>query len=70
VLYCADYLEPGRSFRREWRAELAARFPDDPQGVLTAVAAERLTHVVQSHWPLIEPTVGFWNRLVESSGPR
>ena len=30
VLYCADYLEPGRAFRREWRAEQAERFPDDP----------------------------------------
>ena len=70
VLYCADYLEPGRAFRRDWRAEQAARFPDDPQGVVTAVAAERLTHIVESRWPLIEPTVGFWNSLVESSEPR
>ena len=35
VLYCADYLEPGRAFRREWRAALADRFPDDPAGVLS-----------------------------------
>ena len=34
MLYCADYLEPGRAFKREWRAELARRFPDDPVGVL------------------------------------
>ena len=70
VLYCADYLEPGRASARERRAELAARFPDDPGGVLAAVAAERVSHLVQSRWPLIEPTVGFWNSLVESSGPR
>jgi len=70
VLYCADYLEPGRSFAREWRAELAGRFPDDPAGVLLEVAQERVGHLVRSRWPLIEPTVGFWNSLVASSGPR
>ena len=70
ALYCADYLEPGRTFARDWRAELAARFSDDPQGVLTEVAAERVGHLVRARMPLIEPTVGFWNSLVDSSGPR
>ena len=70
VLYCADYLEPGRSFAREWRAEQAARFPADPGAVLHAVARERIEHVVWSGWPLIEPTVGFWNSLVAASGSR
>ena len=45
VLYCADYLEPGRAFKREWRAEVAARFPEDPHGALHAVATERLQHL-------------------------
>jgi HD superfamily phosphohydrolase YqeK len=63
VLYCADYLEPGRRFAREHRAGLAARFPAEPRAVLTAVARERLTHLVQSGWPLIDSTVAFWNRL-------
>src|SRR5690349_2529605 len=70
VLYCADYLEPGRSFAREWRAELAGRFADDPAGVLPEGAQERVGHLVRSRWPLIEPTVAFWNSLVASSGPR
>jgi len=70
VLYCADYLEPGRSFARKWRAELAGRFADDPAGVLLEVAQERVGHLVRSRWPLIEPTVAFWNSLVASSGPR
>lgn len=70
VLYCADFLEPGRTFARDWRAGLAARFPHDPQGVLAAVAEERVGHLVRSRWPLIEPTVGFWNTLVASSEPR
>jgi 2-amino-4-hydroxy-6-hydroxymethyldihydropteridine diphosphokinase len=67
VLYCADFLEPGRAFDREGRARLASRFPDDPSGVLRAVAADRLTHVIGSGWLLLEPTVRFWNSLVEPS---
>ena len=27
VLYCADYLEPGRAFRRDWRASRRRGFP-------------------------------------------
>jgi HD superfamily phosphohydrolase YqeK len=70
VLYCADYLEPGRSFKREWRAELTARFPEDHAGVVRAVAADRLLHLVSSGWPIPELTVGFWNSVVGSSAPR
>jgi HD superfamily phosphohydrolase YqeK len=70
VLYCADYLEPGRTFKREWRAELAERFPDDPAAVLRAVAADRLVHLVGSGWPIPEPTVHFWNSVVEPSDSR
>jgi HD superfamily phosphohydrolase YqeK len=70
VLYCGDFLEPGRTFRREWRAEQARRFPDDPRGVLRVVATERLTHIVGSGWRLVEPTVSFWNSLVDASASR
>jgi HD superfamily phosphohydrolase YqeK len=70
VLYCADYLEPGRDHGRERRARLAARFPADPAGVLLEVATDRLAHLIRSRWPLLEPTVGFWNHLVASFEPR
>lgn len=64
MLYCADYLEPGRAFDHTRRAELAERLPDDPGGVLREVAQSRLTHLIQSGWPVLEPTVRFWNSLV------
>jgi HD superfamily phosphohydrolase YqeK len=64
MLYCADYLEPGRAFDQTQRAELAERLPDDPGGVLREVARSRLTHMIQSGWPVLEPTVRFWNSLV------
>jgi HD superfamily phosphohydrolase YqeK len=70
ALYCADYLEPGRVFRREWRAAQADRFPDDPAGVLLEVASDRLAHLIESGRPLIDPTVRFWNSLVAPSGSR
>jgi HD superfamily phosphohydrolase YqeK len=69
VLYCADYLEPGRDFKRERRAELAARFPLDPTGVLREVAMMRLSRLVTSGWPIPEPTVRFWNSLAAGSSP-
>jgi HD superfamily phosphohydrolase YqeK len=67
VLYCADYLEPGREFARARRAELAGRFPADPAGVLRAVAADRVSHLIASGWPILDPTVRFWNSLVVTS---
>jgi HD superfamily phosphohydrolase YqeK len=64
ILYCADYLEPGRPFDGERRADLAARLPSDPGGVLREVARARLLHLIQSGWPVLEPTYRFWNSLV------
>lgn len=71
ILYCADYLDPGRSFDRGTRAELAERLPSDPGGVLRAVARSRILHLVKTGWPILEPTVRFWNSLVAAgSGSR
>ena len=67
VLYCADYLEPGRDFDHDHRAELAAEFPRRTQHVLREVARTRMLHVIASDWPLLEPMVRFWNSLAESS---
>jgi HD superfamily phosphohydrolase YqeK len=64
ILYCADYLEPGRQFQQDERARLAERLPADPGGVLREVARSRLTHLIRSGWPILEPTVRFWNSLV------
>jgi HD superfamily phosphohydrolase YqeK len=67
VLYCADYLEPGRKHEREWRADLAQRFPSEPDFVLRQVARARVSHLISSGRPLLEPTVRFWNSLVAAS---
>lgn len=67
ILYCADYLEPGRKFAREWRADLAQRLPADPSFVVREVARARVAHLVSSGRPLLEPTVRFWNSLAADS---
>jgi HD superfamily phosphohydrolase YqeK len=64
ILYCADYLDPGRPFDREQRAQLAERLPADPGAVLREVARARLLHIVRSGWPVLDPTHRFWNTLV------
>jgi HD superfamily phosphohydrolase YqeK len=63
MLYCADYLEPGRSHDRESRAALAERLPKDVSGVLREVTRIRLRHLVEKGWPIPEPTYRFWNSL-------
>jgi len=63
VLYCADFLEPGRSFDRAERAELAERFPADPDGVFADVVIRRLLHLVRSGWTIPEPTWRLWNSI-------
>lgn len=68
VLYCADYLEPGRNQSPE-RAALAARYPTDPSGTLRDVAQLRILRLIKSGWPLPEPTVRFWNSLQARVGP-
>lgn len=67
VLYCADFLEPGRRFDREERAELARRFPVASAEVLLEVARRRVLHIVRSGWTLPRPTVDFWNSLTATS---
>ena len=70
VLYCADYLEPGRVFEREERARLAERFPTATAEVFATVVRRRVLHLVQSGWPIPEPTYRLWNRITEPAGSR
>lgn len=64
MLFLGDYLEPGRTFDRERRAELAALVPWERDNVLREVTRRRIEWTVQSGWRLAIETVEFWNSLV------
>lgn len=63
VLYCADFLEPGRDHHAARRRELAERYPADPMGVLFHVAQWRIERLIKAGWAIPEPTWRFWNAL-------
>ena len=45
ALYAADFLEPGRAVRAEWRASLRERMPDEMDDVAFEVARARTEHL-------------------------
>ena len=64
ALYAADFLEPGRTFRPEWRADLRQRMPADLDDVVFTVARARIANLVERGMPMLSQTIGFWNALV------
>jgi HD superfamily phosphohydrolase YqeK len=64
ALYLADYLEPGRSFLTEWRAELRARMPAEMASVLREVIGARIRHLIDERKPIRPETAAFWSRVV------
>ncbi len=70
VLYCADYLEPGRPFERVERAALAARLPAEPTQVFFEVVQRRMLDAVRAGRPIHDSTVTLWNSLARAGGSR
>lgn len=64
TLYCADFLEPGRDFDREERAALAARFPDNPAGVLRDVVRRRFTYADTQGWSHPPESIAFRDEVL------
>lgn len=65
ALYLADYLEPGRDYESDRLATLRDRVPDEMEAVLHTVATARIQRSIERGRPLVEPTIGFWNGLVD-----
>lgn len=65
ALYVADFTEPGRRHESAALASKRARMPQDMDGVLREVATDRIGRSLKRRRPLLDPTVGFWNTLVE-----
>ena len=64
ALYAADFLEPGRTFLTEWRAELRARMPADVDDVVFAIVRARVANLVERGMTVLPQTIRFWNALV------
>ncbi|MGD8289408.1 MAG: HD domain-containing protein [Gemmatimonadota bacterium] len=68
ALYAADFLEPGRTFLPELRAELRARAPEDLDRVVRDVTRERIGDLERRGKPIHPRTEAFWDMLVRELG--
>jgi 2-amino-4-hydroxy-6-hydroxymethyldihydropteridine diphosphokinase len=64
ALYAADFLEPGRSFLPEWRAEQRARMPAALDDVVYWIVQARLQNLLERGASVSPRTLAFWNALV------
>ncbi len=67
ALYAADFLEPGRKYLPEWRAELRERMPDELDAIVLEVARARIRRSLERDVALLPGTVAFWNLLTEQA---
>jgi HD superfamily phosphohydrolase YqeK len=63
ALYVADFLDPERPFRREWREELGTRMPAELDAVTLEVLGARIVHLVEARHPIRPETAAFWNSM-------
>ncbi|MDX1646933.1 MAG: HD domain-containing protein [Longimicrobiales bacterium] len=68
ALYAADFLEPGRPYRPDWRAELRGRMPGEMDAVVREILRARIRHRLDTGHVVLPRTWAFWNTLVEE-GP-
>ena len=65
ALYAADFLEPGRNFRKKWRRGLRDTMPEELDVVVRTILAARIRHLIDKKRPVRPETLGFWNALVK-----
>ncbi|MDH5590072.1 MAG: HD domain-containing protein [Gemmatimonadota bacterium] len=70
ALFAADFLEPGRSFLTEWRAEIRGRMPGALETSVKDILRVRLQHVLERGLGLLPDTVAFWNRFAGAGEER
>ncbi len=68
ALYTADFLEPGRDFPGDPRAELRERMPHAAEEVVIEVARARIGRTLDAGRSLRRESVAFWNGLVALAG--
>lgn len=65
ALFAADFLEPGRRLREDWRAGLRKRAARDLLDVVKEILAARIGYLLDKGRPVNEETHRFWNHLSE-----
>jgi 2-amino-4-hydroxy-6-hydroxymethyldihydropteridine diphosphokinase len=65
ALFAADFLEPGRKIREDWRAELRRRASAELESVVREILSARIGYLLERGRPLRPETMGMWNRLSE-----
>ncbi len=65
ALFAADFLEPGRRIREDWRAELRERAAEDLEAVVREILAARIGYLLEKGRPLRHETLAMWNHLSE-----
>jgi 2-amino-4-hydroxy-6-hydroxymethyldihydropteridine diphosphokinase len=64
ALIAADYLEPGRADRAEWRAALRVRLPFSFDAVIREVAGDKIRKTVERKETVRPELVSFWNECL------
>jgi 2-amino-4-hydroxy-6-hydroxymethyldihydropteridine diphosphokinase len=67
ALYAADFLEPGRTFLQDWRAECRARMPAELHSVLLDIVRARIDNLPSRAATVLPETIGFWNALASET---
>lgn len=63
ALYLADFLEPGRTFEREWTEALRRRMPHEMDAVLREVVEARVGHVTRQGVSVHPETRAFYESV-------
>jgi HD superfamily phosphohydrolase YqeK len=64
ALIAADYLEPGRADRADWRAALRARLPFSFDAVIREVVGDKIRKTLQRAEPVRPELVSLWNECL------
>lgn len=65
ALFAADFLEPGRRMRQDWRAELRIKAPSALEAVVKEILSDRIAYLLDNGRPVHPVTLKFWNGLSE-----